>query len=504
MTSMETSFTAIARGITHAELHAELNLIMAEDQTARLWKKIFIAHEQGTLINPDKPGHTYLEEYLEAQQKQRARHEKKKNAGPFEEKPYVCKPLTRETFRSMMGLTRSDYLLCAERILHVRPGDEVPRFRATKTMKSSHLKSWCNFRKWKNILLQELSARDPDKRGIWGKDSEGFECLNHPVWSKFKKEHGINKAKWVKLYQVAGDNWLNKKRLPNNKKLKATPATERLLQEWLQTGLDDSNGQVVTRFVDFNSVKRQLVIPTQDRIDRDWLSKLTVSAGFIDFRFFPGSVDQPVSSSVVESLVKHIADPLWLPGVKTVPAWMIVSDVRNHPAATEFISSLSRKHPETFLNVPSVYLPCPAEDLPVHKEIDSKRTSPLLYVNFLTCPHVFPRHKVFPCPMWAPSSRRYTVNPKQWSELTYEVNRGELRMEAYLEFLRQIGISGGVVLNIFGGLKPIAASLMSDYNVFSYMDSAFIHMLPEKIHHIRRLRIQDFEELDDEATDEGE
>ena len=29
-------------------------------------------------------------------------------------------------------------------------------------------------------------------------------------------------------------------------------------------------------------------------------------------------------------------------------------------------------------------------------------------------------------------------------------------------------------------------------------------MLPEKIHHIRRLRIQDFEELDDEATDEGE
>ena len=77
-------------------------------------------------------------------------------------------------------------------------------------------------------------------------------------------------------------------------------------------------------------------------------------------------------------------------------------------------------------------------------------------------------------------------------------------MEAYLEFLRHIGISGGVVVNIFGGLKPIATSLMRDYNVYSYMDSTFIHTLPEKIQHIRPLRARDFEELDDEAEDEGE
>ena len=146
---MEASFTAIARGITHAELNAELNLIMAEDQTFKLWKKIFIAHEKGTLLHPDKPGFTFLDEYLEAQQKQRARHEKKKSAGPFEEKPYVCKPLTRETFRSMMGLTRSDYLLCAHRILDVRPKDQVPKvtFRSTKTQSVQILKSWCNYRK---------------------------------------------------------------------------------------------------------------------------------------------------------------------------------------------------------------------------------------------------------------------------------------------------------------------------------------------------------------------
>ena len=462
-TSMQASFTAIARGITHADLNAELTLIMASDQTSRLWRKIFIAHDQGTLMNPDKPGCTYLDDHLEAQQKQRARHEMKKSATTFEDKPYVCKPLTRETFKIMAGLTRADYLLCAKRILEVRPGEEVPRvtFRSTKNPNVSILKSWCNFRKWKNILLQELSARDPNELGIWGKDSEGFDCLDRSVWSKFKKDHGITKAKWVKLFQVAGNTWLNKKRTSNNKFLEASPTCDRLLHEWLQTDIQECHSQVITHWVDYNSVERHLVIPSQDNGDVEWLSKCTVSAGVIDFRFIPGSVDQPVSSSVVESLVKYIADPMWSPGLKTVPVWMIVSDLRNHTAAMEFISTLIRKHPETFLNVPSFYFPCPAEDMPLYKEVDNKRIFPVLYVDFLTCSNIFPRHKVLPCPMLAPSSRRYEVNPNQWSELSYEVNRGELRMETYLSFLSHIGSSGGVVINFFGGLKPIAAALVS-------------------------------------------
>jgi hypothetical protein len=57
-----------------------------------------------------------------------------------------------------------------------------------------------------------------------------------------------------------------------------------------------------------------LVIPNQDTIDTEWLSKFTITGGFIDFRFIPGCVDQPVPSSVVESLVKYVADPVWAPG----------------------------------------------------------------------------------------------------------------------------------------------------------------------------------------------
>ena len=62
---MEASFIAIARGITHANLNAKLTLIMAPDETLRLWKKVFAAHEKGTFINPDKLERTYLEDHLD-------------------------------------------------------------------------------------------------------------------------------------------------------------------------------------------------------------------------------------------------------------------------------------------------------------------------------------------------------------------------------------------------------------------------------------------------------
>ena len=135
--------------------------------------------------------------------------------------------------------------------------------------------------------------------------------------------------------------------------------------------------------------------------------------------------------------------------------------MRNHAAALDFMSALMRRHTDTFQIIPSFYFPCPAEDLPSYEEIESKRTSPALYIDYLICTKILPRWKVFSCPMIAPNLPRYKVKPKDWSELTYEVNRGELRMEVYISFLSFIGSAGSMVLNLFGGLKPIAAALVS-------------------------------------------
>ena len=146
--------------------------------------------------------------------------------------------------------------------------------------------------------------------------------------------------------------------------------------------------------------------------------EFTVYAEFIDFRFFLGSVDQPVSSSVVESLVKHVADPLWQPGLKTIPAWMIVSDLRRHPAVVEFISSSQ----PWVASIRRGFLTCrPLICLSSRRSSCSQGSGqqkelPLIYVDFLTCSVIFPCHKVFRCPKLAPDSRRYKVNPKQWSE----------------------------------------------------------------------------------------
>ena len=50
---------------------------------------------------------------------------------------------------------------------------------------------------------------------------------------------------------------------------------------------------------------------------------------------------------------------------------------------------------------------------------------------------------------------------KNWSEVTYEVKWGELRMEVYISFLYFIGSAGDMVINLFGGLKPIVVALVS-------------------------------------------
>ena len=69
------------------------------------------------------------------------------------------------------------------------------------------------------------------------------------------------------------------------------------------------------------------------------------------------------------------------------------------------------------------------------------------------------------------------VSPKQWSELTYEMSRGELRMETYLMFLSHLGCSGAVAINFFGGLKPIAAALVSSLHLSISQPVPFIGML---------------------------
>ena len=77
-------------------------------------------------------------------------------------------------------------------------------------------------------------------------------------------------------------------------------------------------------------------------------------------------------------------------------------------------------------------------------------------------------------------------------------------MEVYLSFLDLMGSAGGMVLSFFGGLKPIAAALMRDYNVFCYQDSAFMHNLESLIDRVQQLQLADFAEEGDKDNETRE
>lgn len=180
---------------------------------------------------------------------------------------------------------------------------------------------------------------------------------------------------------------------------------------------------------------------------------------------------------------------------------MIVSDLRNHPAVVEFISTLKLQASGDVSERPIVLFILSSQGSHISQGGGQQGDFP---PTLRGLPYIFtylPAPQSDPPPMLAHSSRRYAMNPKQWSELSYEVTQGKLRMGTYLSNSSHLGSSGRVVINIFGGLNPIVAALMSNLNIFSYIISSFIYTLSEKIEHIRPLQIVNFEEDDDEAED---
>lgn len=115
--------------------------MIAPNEMIKSWEKIFVAYEKGTLMTPNKQKRTNLDDHLEAQHKLQARHEKKKSSSPFEEKPYVCKPFTKEAFKNLVGLTHVDHYLAARRFLDVKEWEEVLRVTIGSTKNPIDMKS---------------------------------------------------------------------------------------------------------------------------------------------------------------------------------------------------------------------------------------------------------------------------------------------------------------------------------------------------------------------------
>jgi hypothetical protein len=130
---------------------------------------------------------------------------------------------------------------------------------------------------------------------------------------------------------------------------------------------------------------------------------------------------------------------------------------------------MCEKYPDMFCIVPVFYVPCAAENLPGDMELEKWRTSKIIYVWFFVNKAKVPNKKIFLNPLTAPAATRYSVEPRQWSELKYELYRGELRMEAYITFLAELAATNSLVINFFGGLQPCASSLVSNPTAIHFL-----------------------------------
>lgn len=457
---MEAQFGGINCKVTHEMLAGELAIIMSDDDTHAAWQKAILLHEKGKLINPDT-GNTFFDDHNDIEKKKKEKHEASKSTKTFITTNYSARPLSRETFKALAGMTSYDLHTAARRLTEIGPSG-FPRvcFRKPKlNHKVINLPTWTTKRKWKNTLITELQLRTKDYQFWTGE--EGHQVLNREVWLKFKKQMKVTKAKWTTLFEVATHDWLNKKRVANNKALPSTEGLRRMLDMWLKKEAQTEPGNVINMFAKRNN-DGSLNTTRQLEDDKTFLGTFAVAAGFVDFRFFPGSEDRGrVRDATVDYLVRYINNPDWFPGLSLVPVWMLIADPQNADAALNFMRQLSERHPDTYLTVPALYVPCVAEDIPEDPELSKWRDLPSLHVFFFV--NKKKPQKKLPSVFLPPDLPRYTVHKGEWSELGYELYRGELRMQAYLSFLAGRCLNGNIIVNFFGGLKPSTVALVSSY-----------------------------------------
>ena len=154
---------------TVQKLKGELKLITATKETWAIWLRLFDAHNNGDLINPDAD-----------------------NTYKSDSKVKVS-PILREFFRPLQGLLDSELYRAAQHILLETPRRTLPYpkifLKRPKHMKPStyRIKEWCDYRKKKTMAVREISKLLPTHNLI---NSDGEIVWEN--WRKLKGEYHIN------------------------------------------------------------------------------------------------------------------------------------------------------------------------------------------------------------------------------------------------------------------------------------------------------------------------
>jgi hypothetical protein len=175
----------------YKELRGEIYLITSSDSVWTKWKTIFKLHESGGLVDPDT-------------------HKPYKEGDRYT----AMKPLVREFFRSLQGLSENDMEKAATHILHKEPTPKRcwphPKiiFTKPKTFVPScyTMKEWAENRKKKATIIEELHKLVPEKQLI-NKDGK----VDDARWKAFKAEYKFTSASMAAFIREAGGDFLRSK-----------------------------------------------------------------------------------------------------------------------------------------------------------------------------------------------------------------------------------------------------------------------------------------------------
>ena len=422
------------------ELRGEIYLITASDSVWTKWKSVFEKHETGELIDPD----TGIFFNRTSRFKQ-------------------MKPLVREFFRTLQGLSETEMEKAASHILHVAPTAkrcwQHPKivFQKQKSFVPScyTMKEWTENRKKKTTIVQELHKLVPEKNIFV--DGEVHEAN----WRAFKAEYKFTSASMAALIREAGEDFLRSKLVKGGKNRALPDHTARAFSNFIkEKKIVQFEGDASFNLVTLEPLKIQ-GWPGQDaRMAIRTKAGDRFPFGMIDFRNIPGSsFEGTMSTLFYDPFLSKFVDYA-SPKFREIDIWLwIVEDRR-----AEQVFDLARKLQPEYAVSKSHYIAASAEG--AYTTLKDKKTK---VVNVLCLYFVYkaellkvPNHpisrmdKLFQLPEGLGASKSLYYEAKY---ANYPAD--ELRMDFYLRMMRTLTRRGDCIFNVFGGSKPIYAAMVS-------------------------------------------
>ena len=422
------------------ELRGEIYLITSSDMVWQKWKAVFEKHETGDLIDPD----TCM---------------LFNSATRFK----AMKPLMREFFRSLQGLSEAEMGKAATHILHNTSTPKrfwvYPKIVFTKPksfVPSCYtMKEWAENRKKKTTIIQELQKLVPEKN-IFIDDE-----VNEVNWRAFKAEYNFTSASMAALIREAGEDFLKSKLVKGGKNLALPEHSTRAFTNFIkEKKIVSFEGDAHFNLVAFDPIKIQGWPGLESRKEIRISAADRFPFGIIDFRSIPGStfegtMSTPFYEPFMSKFVEYAS-----PKLREVDIWLwIVEDRR-----AEQVYEIVRKMQPDYAVSKSHYIAAPAEG--VYTTLKDKKTKVMnllcLYFVFKASLLKVENHpitrmqKLFQVPEGQGSSKSL------YDEAKYaNYHSDELRMEFYLRIMRAFTRRGDCIFNVFGGTKPIFAGMVS-------------------------------------------